>query len=83
MKSPRFGTPGRRFFSTSEANSSISETNAHRQPRGRHATVAASIPLHTLPYRMAALLSGFPSSISEMGTHGIPSLSYTTSGTPF
>lgn len=53
VKSPRFGTSGNLCLSTSDANGSISETNAQRQPRGRHATVAASIPLHTLPYRMA------------------------------
>ena len=54
---PRFGTAGRRSFRTADANASISDTNAHSHPRCRHATVAASIPLHTLPYRMAALLS--------------------------
>lgn len=54
VKSPRFGTSGRRCFRTSDANGSTSETNAQLQPSGRHATVAASIPLHTLPYRMAS-----------------------------
>ena len=53
MKSPRFGTPGSLAFSTAQANGSTSETNAQLQPRGRHATVAASIPLHTLPYRIS------------------------------
>ena len=60
VKSPRFGTSGNLCFKTSDANGSVSETNTQRQPRGRHATVAASIPLHTLPYRMAA--PSFPSS---------------------
>ena len=53
---------------TADANASISDTNAHSQPRCLHATVAASIPLHTLPYRMA---HSFPHLIFRKTTAGL------------
>lgn len=49
VKSPRFGTSGKRCASTADGKASISETNEVRQPSGCQATDAASIPLHTLP----------------------------------
>ena len=52
VMSPRFGMPGRRRASTREGNAPISDSQAGSQPRGAHAAVAASIPLHTLPYTM-------------------------------
>ena len=50
VMSPKFGTPGQRCASTALGKGSISLSQAADQPRGCHATLAASIPEHTLPY---------------------------------
>jgi hypothetical protein len=52
VKSPRFGTSGQWCASTAHGKSSISENHWGFHPNGSQATEAASIPEHTLPYRI-------------------------------
>ena len=47
---PRLGTSGQWWFSTALQCPSISEKNAGSHPSSSHATDAASMPEHTLPY---------------------------------
>ena len=60
--SPRFGTPGKRCFRTSQGNGSISLNQTGSQPSGIHAREAASTPEQTLAYLISPSLParGFP-----------------------
>ena len=49
VMSPWLGTCGQWWFKTAHGKGSISEKNCAWKPKGSHATLAASMPLHTLP----------------------------------